>query len=769
MIQSKVVAILSLALLGGVVSGTLAAACQTTPTPPPAELTPVVQEPPSVPVRVAPVTRATIEQVLSYTGDIASGSQIQVVSKASGRIERLNVDVGSQVAVNDPIAQLDTLSLQATLDQSQAGLAAAEARLAGMLAGAKDEDVQAAQAAVDLAKAQLDQASSPARQEQIAAAQAQLNQLRARLAQIRSGAKPEDVAALQADVERARAGVETARQGLDTAAAGTAAAQQQVIGGEEAVASAQAQVTSAQEQVEIARSSITSAQSRVAAASAARDEAALRQAQAQSGQGGPGVRPEDIAAAQAAVDQAWLAWQQLLNTPTPEDVAIAEAGVTAAEAGVTAAEASAEAAEDCDGVGCPDEDAAAAQVEVAEANLERAEAELARVLAGPTEFEIESARQAFEAAEANRDKLRTGGSSDPTALALAITNADAALTQAQVGLEQARSQEAQAQAGMAQAEAGLSSAKSGLGQAQAGLQQAKINEQTAQTGVLAAEAIQLPAQARLDSARNPDTFDVRAAQAAVDQAQAQLDQLIVPDSFNIRTNQANLERAEAQLASARRPFTAEDIQAQQAQVDQQRAAVASAQVALDETTVRAPVAGIVSERLVSEGALVGQTTPIVTLIPPGLELKVAVEESNLAAVAAGQAVTVSVAAYPDREFRGTVRTVSPTVDPQSRTVEVKIDLEDPQGLLRPGMFAQVGIVTLSRPGALLVPRDAVVNLGTEQVVFVVRENRAVRVAVKLGISSANGYEVVEGLQEGEQVVVTGLSDLTDGDPVMPQP
>src|SRR5436309_3476810 len=192
--HSRTAMFLSLCLLTGVLSGTLAAACggsQPGPSP-----TPVAQnEPPPVPVKTATVTRGNIQQVLSYTGDVKSGDQIQVFSKASGRIERLNVGVGSKVNAGDVIAELDRMSLQATFDQSQAALAGAEARLSGMLAGPKDEDVEAAAAQVKLAQAQLEQASSPARSEAIAAAQAQLNQLRARLAQTQSGQKPEDVAA----------------------------------------------------------------------------------------------------------------------------------------------------------------------------------------------------------------------------------------------------------------------------------------------------------------------------------------------------------------------------------------------------------------------------------------------------------------------------------------------------------------------------------------------------------------------------------------------
>ena len=104
----------------------------------------------------------------------------------------------------------------------------------------------------------------------------------------------------------------------------------------------------------------------------------------------------------------------------------------------------------------------------------------------------------------------------------------------------------------------------------------------------------------------------------------------------------------------------------------------------------------------------------------------------------------------------------------TRTVQVTIDLDDPQGLLRPGMFAQLGIVTLERTAVLVIPRSAVLNRTTQPTVFVVRENRAVQVPVVLGVSDGERVEVTEGLSEGEVVVTSGQADLADGDPVVVQ-
>jgi RND family efflux transporter MFP subunit len=533
-------------------------------------------------------------------------------------------------------------------------------------------------------------------------------------------------------VDQAAAGVDEALNNRSGAAAEVASQQALVQAQEDAVATAQAQL----------------------------DDARFRQQQAAEGRGGAGIRDEDILIAQQQVDQAQQELNRLLNSPTEEEIAVAEAAVRTAQRQLDVAEEQQDAAEDCDALtGCPDEDVADAQVEVAEAQVTEARARLAQVRAGPTEFEVQSARNQVVIAQATLQRLRTGGAADPQTLALNVTVRQKALDQARAQLGQAQGTLQQTLAQQGNAEVGISASQAGLRGSQANL--------------AAAQANQAVAQANLASATNPDVFDVAAAQAQVSQAQAQLDALLNPDPNAVVQAQAQvaqayaqLEQAQANLAGVQRPFTDEEIRAQQALVDQARAQVAAARVDLDEATVRAPVTGVVSEKLVSEGTLVGQTTPIVTLVPPGLELNVAVEEQNLAQVKEGQPVSINVATYPGQQFQGTIRTVSPTVDPQSRTVQVKIDLQDPQGLLRPGMFAQLGIVTQSKPDALLVPRAAVVSRGDSPAVFVVRDGRAVRVPVKLGIADQNNYEVTEGLQEGELVVISGQSELTNGDSVV---
>src|SRR5205814_1494160 len=147
------------------------------------------------------------------------------------------------------------------------------------------------------------------------------------------------------------------------------------------------------------------------------------------------------------------------------------------------------------------------------------------------------------------------------------------------------------------------------------------------------------------------------------------------------------------LQGRRNPYTAEDRQAAEAGVDQAQAQLQLANLGLSDTRVTAPVDGVVAERLVSPGALVSPATPIVTLVPPALELMVNVDEAQLGQISEGQAVTLSVAAYPNQTFSGAVATIAPTLDQRSRTASVKILPRDLDGKLRAGMLAKLNIVT----------------------------------------------------------------------------
>lgn len=129
-------------------------------------------------------------------------------------------------------------------------------------------------------------------------------------------------------------------------------------------------------------------------------------------------------------------------------------------------------------------------------------------------------------------------------------------------------------------------------------------------------------------------------------------------------------------------------------------------------------------------------------------------EQDIALVKVGAGTTVKINAYPDKEFRGVITYVYPTLKAETRTVPVRIELANPGVLLKPGMFAQVGLAVGSKARVVTVPVSAVIDSGTRQIVLVEKgAGRFEPREVKLGARSDDYVEVREGIRDGEPVVV----------------
>jgi RND family efflux transporter MFP subunit len=203
-------------------------------------------------------------------------------------------------------------------------------------------------------------------------------------------------------------------------------------------------------------------------------------------------------------------------------------------------------------------------------------------------------------------------------------------------------------------------------------------------------------------------------------------------------------------------------------VDQAAAALDAARVNQGESVIRAPFNGVVAQRLISAGATVGTNSPIVSLVSKETEIVLQVEEARIGQVERNQPAQISVAAYPGEVFPGTVASISPTADARSRTFAVRVYPNDPQGRLRDGMFAQVGLQTPARQ-AVLVPVQAIVNRSGRNIVFAVGQDSRIQAReVTVGINDGRNVEVLPGangqtgVQVGEEVAISALDVLSDG-------
>ncbi|MBI4639413.1 MAG: efflux RND transporter periplasmic adaptor subunit [Candidatus Tectomicrobia bacterium] len=183
----------------------------------------------------------------------------------------------------------------------------------------------------------------------------------------------------------------------------------------------------------------------------------------------------------------------------------------------------------------------------------------------------------------------------------------------------------------------------------------------------------------------------------------------------------------------------------------------------EDTLIRSPLSGIVAERMIQIGEMVNQnkkTFSIVTPIP--LQAKIYLPQRDLGKVTIGREARLRVESAPGREFLGAVKRISPVVDPKSGTAKVTIELQDSQGVLRPGLFASVSIVTESHPNTLVIPKRALISESTEQSVFIVEDGKALKKKVKVGLTEGDQVEIVSNLTEREKVVTVGQEGLQNG-------
>jgi len=204
----------------------------------------------------------------------------------------------------------------------------------------------------------------------------------------------------------------------------------------------------------------------------------------------------------------------------------------------------------------------------------------------------------------------------------------------------------------------------------------------------------------------------------------------------------------------------------QARLESARAALTQQQLRLQHTQVLAPDSGTISARSATVGAVVGAGTELFRLIRQGrLEWRAEVTSAELGRLRAGSAVRITTAG--DARVDGRVRMVGPTVDPQTRTALVYVDLAPGAAALgaKPGMFAR-GEFLLGSSAGLTVPQQAVVVRDGFHYVFVVDANHKVGMRkVGLGRRSGDMVEVVQGLDAEETIAVSGAGFLGDGDTV----
>jgi cobalt-zinc-cadmium efflux system membrane fusion protein len=275
-----------------------------------------------------------------------------------------------------------------------------------------------------------------------------------------------------------------------------------------------------------------------------------------------------------------------------------------------------------------------------------------------------------------------------------------------------------------------------------------------------AEADYLKAVADYENARRTSEAEIKLAQATYDRTKLLYEKTITAGK-NFEAAEHDLELAKASGASAV-AGTKAALTAARRQLLILGLKDADIDSLINKSSLGAvfsltsPIQGTVVERNATIGATVGTDATLFKIIDISrVWIDANVFEKDLQRVRLGQAVRIKVPAFPGTTFSGRVILVSSVVDPETRSVKVRTEVANPDGRLKPDMFADVEIVTDLNNTAISIPEAAVLNDGGKTVVFVAEGNGYQKRVVTAGIRGNDRVEIIDGLAEGDKVVVKG--------------
>jgi membrane fusion protein (multidrug efflux system) len=230
--------------------------------------------------------------------------------------------------------------------------------------------------------------------------------------------------------------------------------------------------------------------------------------------------------------------------------------------------------------------------------------------------------------------------------------------------------------------------------------------------------------------------------------------------FNLA--KANLERSETLLQ--RETISQQDYDQAEAEFDAAKALLQLAEERLEDATISAPFDGVMTERLVSLGQYTSRGQPLASLVVVDpLEVEFNVPERYIGQLGMDQEIEITVEAFPGELFTGNVIFISPRVDRNTRTVLVKARINNDDRRLKPGMFGNLELIFKARDAALVIPEAAIsYNSDQASVVVMNAEGKAEFRQVEVGIRLAGKAEIIDGLADGERVVVEGFQKMRPG-------
>ena len=265
---------------------------------------------------------------------------------------------------------------------------------------------------------------------------------------------------------------------------------------------------------------------------------------------------------------------------------------------------------------------------------------------------------------------------------------------------------------------------------------------------------------------------VRQGQAAVRVAEAQLKEAEVKVR-NLRRERERLANLFKKNVISQQRYDDIDtaysmavvrVEVIRAQILSCRENLAMAEQKLKDTVIVAPFSGLIVKRFINQGEFVSTMPPSPLFLIMNIDrvkTEIGLPEVHLARINIGNPVEVKVDTYPGITFTGKISTINPMVDPVSRAFKIKVEIPNKDHRLKPGMFARAKIYPEIHKDALIVPFKSVMKREGNTVVFVVEGDRVRLRAVTAGIDNEREIEVIDGLGEGEEVVIEGHYGMAD--------
>jgi membrane fusion protein (multidrug efflux system) len=237
-----------------------------------------------------------------------------------------------------------------------------------------------------------------------------------------------------------------------------------------------------------------------------------------------------------------------------------------------------------------------------------------------------------------------------------------------------------------------------------------------------------------------------------------------------RVAKAHADNARAQVLRTQGIMATEEAEKLRTEVAVLEAQLDVIKVKIDRTVIRAPFTGVIAGRDTSLGAVVkiGQTLYKLVQDDP-LKFRTPVPERFAGYLELGQAIRLNVDAYPGRVFEGQITRINPTSEIANRSITVEALVPNPERLLRPGFFSKGDLVYDQHGNAVVVPEKALTTFAGVTKLFVITGGKAEERVVQTGIAVDERREIVDGVKQGEQVVISNLDKLEQGAPVTVTP